>query len=736
MNQQADVKEELPVNRANVLLERAKDLSLAGGNSSIEQERMIRDLYKAISYIPDQIPHYMFLGKLYRQALDIASSIFCYRFVLNIQPTNLQARKLLSELLVIRGQEQMVTAASVKSILKFQSARACFDEALEVNKEDTDAWICKSVCHVHVGELTEAHEAITRAMKTPLKPTAEMYILRAKIYWGRGLTEQGNVDIRVAAMLDSSHPEVISFFNRSFMKAEVLYKESVNAFTEGKYKEALLAVNHAMHITTEDVKLLILQSKIYRMLGELQSAYDSMLRAKAIFEKAFEGTEYPMELPSDIKLQINLILNDMSLDYASKGNYEKAILLLNKIIKTEETMNGNGLIKVNHRYYINRGDCHRALNLLADAIYDYNLALNIKSDDWEIKTRLSLTHYLIGTIYFNQSQFQETKLEFDKAILYNPKVTEYYIIRGRTHYYLSNYKQAYSDFKRALQLDENNIEVKEWLSQFDDEHQNNNNNDLSVSKQKKNANTTTSSSGNKNAKKIDFTKVSSHRDPSTVRSVHVSPEDTITMMLLPKYATKLPTLKMLTGQGSSSYNSSNSGGNKYSIQKPLAQKIQEKIYIAKNYSPRKHTTNNNISSNNTINSTTTNSADYSNFPHINTTTSASPYALNENNLMKSYEAVIEVQKKNNKLKEIIASASEGVSRGPLWELVETAKQLAYEKSHPKQNRVQHTGQNSSLPQPPKKNSNNNTSNNTSSGNNAKLLLKTKPSSAPNRKIKS
>ena len=68
MNQQADVKEELPVNRASVLLERAKDLSLAGGNSSIEQERMIRDLYKAISYIPDQIPHYMFLGKLYKQA--------------------------------------------------------------------------------------------------------------------------------------------------------------------------------------------------------------------------------------------------------------------------------------------------------------------------------------------------------------------------------------------------------------------------------------------------------------------------------------------------------------------------------------------------------------------------------------------------------------------------------------------------------------------------------------------
>jgi tetratricopeptide (TPR) repeat protein len=84
---------------------RAKDLSLAGGSTSIEQERILRDIYKAISFHPDQVPHYMFLGKLYRQALDITSAIFCFRFVLNIQPSNLQARKQLSELLIVRGQE-------------------------------------------------------------------------------------------------------------------------------------------------------------------------------------------------------------------------------------------------------------------------------------------------------------------------------------------------------------------------------------------------------------------------------------------------------------------------------------------------------------------------------------------------------------------------------------------------------------------------------------------------------
>jgi tetratricopeptide (TPR) repeat protein len=637
------VTDELPSQRAASFFERAKDLHLSGACTSIEQERMLRDLYKAVSFHPDQISHYMFLGKIYRLALDITSSIFCYRFVLNLQPTNLQARKQLSELLVVRGQELMVVAASVKSMLKFHAARACFDEALEVNKDDTDAWICKSVCHIHAQELTEAFEAVNRAIKCPRKPTAEMFILRAKIFWGRGLTEQGNVDIRVAAMMDANHPEVVAFFNRSFLKAEILYKEAVRHFTACKYKEALLAVNHAIHITTEDVKLLILQSKVYRMLGELQSAYDSMLRAKSIFEKAFQDTEYPMELPSDIVLQINLILNDMSLECASKGDYSKAILLLNKIIKTEQSLSRGGLVKVNYRYYINRGDCHRALNSLADAVYDYNLALEIMPDDWEIKTRLSLTHYLIATVYFNQSQFFETQLELDKAIKYNPKVSEYFFVRGRTHYFQSNFQQAYADFKKALELDGSNNEVREWLSQFDDEQR--------TPTKAGSANAGShghGKHGKKAVQKLDFTKVSHWRDPSTVRKLQVTDQDMVEMMLLPKQARKLPTLRMLT----------------HSAESDQAAAAARKQRAAKSIH-RDHA-----------------HGGEGTLPEI-TSAQRSPFVLDEAHLQVAMRASAEVHKKNAKLQHLLATAAEGVNRGPLWELVETAKALAYAKSHPK-----------------------------------------------------
>jgi tetratricopeptide (TPR) repeat protein len=684
-----DGKGDLPAHRAAFFYDRAKDLSLTGACSSLEQERMLRDLQKAISFYADQISHYMFLGKLFRQSLDIASAIFCYRFVLNLQPSNLQVRKQLGELLVVRGQELMVTAAKVESTLKFQAARACFDEALEVNKDDTKAWTLKAVCHIHAKELTEAHEAITRAMKTPQPTTAEMYILRAKIFWGRGLIEQGNVDIRVAAMMDAEHPEVVSFFTRSFVKAEKLYKESVKYFTNGKYKEALFSVNHAMHITTDDVKLLILQSKIYRMLGELQSSYDSMLKAKAIFEKAFEGTDYPMELPPDISLQINLILNDMSIDFASKGNYQKAILLLNKIIKSEQAICKNGLVKPNHKFFVNRGDCHRALNALRDAVRDYDEALSIKPDDWDIRTRLSLTHYLIGTNFFNESQFYESRGELDKAIKYNPKVSEYYAVRGKTHYFTSQFQLAYADFIKALQLNDKNEEVREWLSQFDDEERSPSKDHHQQQKQQKQrssslkggvvggqgqgSNAAIVQSSSEKKKKVDFTKVSHLKEVETVLHVHVSSEDVVQMMLQPQLAAKLPALRLL--------------GKKDLTNKPVGAPSRKAPQPMKKQNKFKTS----AEQMNTLNMTsssfheTGSSAELPNIP-----VKESPFLFDYSKLQSSYAAHEIVRQKTAKVQGIFDTTHQEVAKGPLWGMVETAKALAYAKSHPNRQHLSKT----------------------------------------------
>ena len=171
-------------------------------------------------------------------------------------------------------------------------------------------------------------------------------------------------------------------------------------------------------------------------------------------------------MPEDIHIQTNLIFNDLALNYITEGAYEKAIVLINKIILSDQTVN-KGLKQPDYRYYVNRGDCYRGLFKYETAIEDYMLALKIEPFNWDIKTKLSLSYYLIALNYFNKdNNYIDAEKCLSRAIFYNPKVAEYYTIRGRVRYYIGNYPGSYSDYKMSLQLNPENPTVIESLKQF------------------------------------------------------------------------------------------------------------------------------------------------------------------------------------------------------------------------------------------------------------------------------
>ena len=68
------------------------------------------------------------------------------------------------------------------------------------------------------------------------------------------------------------------------------------------------------------------------------------------------------------------------------------------------------------KYFLNRGDCYRALNQMSDAIFDYEQALELESENWDIRTRLSLTHYLNAVDFYNKSNYRQAERHLDSAI--------------------------------------------------------------------------------------------------------------------------------------------------------------------------------------------------------------------------------------------------------------------------------------------------------------------------------
>ncbi len=668
----------LPSDRATLYMERAKHLSMISSGTSIELERQLRELYKSLSYKSDDARVYMLMAKVYKQNLDISSAMFCYRFVLKLDPGNLTATKFLVDLLALRGKELMIVGKEMNWKSKFIAARCCFDEALEFNRENYELWVLKAICHVHSEELTEAYEAMSKVIRPNRDLPAEFYILRAKINWGRGLVEQGNQDIRIAASLDPDHPEVLGYINRSYAKSEMLYKKCLEVFKDRNYKLALEHVDHAIFLTNEDVKLHLMRSKILRMMKDYQTSYEAVLKAKALFEVKYQEGDFPVQVPTDINLQINLILNEMAINYAEEGNYEKAILLLNKIIRNDTKKQIDhphvDVMKANYKYFVNRGDCYRALEKLDEAILDYESALELQPTDWDIKTKLSLSLYLIATNLFNNAKYPEVDSQLSKAIGCNPKVAEYFVLRGKARYYMTRYFDAHADFRRALELDPSNTEIKQRLQQFDDggsdDHQQIKLKSTSAKGRSGRATTKTRCKSAGLTKDALELSMAQYKTEKKLVEIKVKEDDLIDMMLNPRRAQGLPPLKMMTNDIQHEERAKDIKNHKQAVKK-LSNMIKSRI-------PDKDLP---------LEETLPNASSLPT-PLLPEITSAIRLSLSKEHDMRNsafYNAYVATRKA--KVKGIVAahelSESPDISRGHMWKIVDTAKELSLPKAFKK-----------------------------------------------------
>ena len=538
-----------PLTQSKKLYDRARELYVKGKGSSSELERVIRDINRASLFIPNDIKHYIFLAKVFKRCHDFASMMNSLSYVLKLDPTNMIAKRLLYEAYIKRGQEYMIYGKSVlvedemTSGLYWERAKIMFEEALKLFNDETRIYVFHCLCCIYLKDYETALTSINHCVKdTSNQHHLEILILRVKIYWACGLIDQGNKEIREIAKLNSNHDEVLAYTARCYHSAEYYYKKALNCFRDKSFPEALVAILSALSITEDDVKLHILNSKIYRLMNDYEEAYNSIMKAKSAFTNISNNSNnnnntisgkinnskknhFVMEIPDEIIRQTNLIFNEVALQYIQKGDYERGIVLFNKIISTAKELtnrllnykkfqndfksppsststttllNGDGGLKspqvitdrlhelenypvidknnrrdlliesiLDYKYYLNRADCFRALEKYEETISDYLIALKLKPNEWLIKTKLSMIYYLIGIKYFNQSKFQLAEIELTKAIELNPKISEYYAIRGHIRFYLTDYVGTAKDYHKCVELDPTNHEIKLKLQQFE-----------------------------------------------------------------------------------------------------------------------------------------------------------------------------------------------------------------------------------------------------------------------------
>eukprot|EP00602_Paraphysomonas_sp_CaronLab_P000094 CAMPEP_0185029960 /NCGR_PEP_ID=MMETSP1103-20130426/16622_1 /TAXON_ID=36769 /ORGANISM="Paraphysomonas bandaiensis, Strain Caron Lab Isolate" /LENGTH=704 /DNA_ID=CAMNT_0027564901 /DNA_START=160 /DNA_END=2271 /DNA_ORIENTATION=- len=452
---------DIPLNRAMFHYERAIKLLNEGNNYSLELERIIKELNRASSLKPNDPVHFIAKAEVYKRALDTSSAIFALRFALDRDPTDLKTRKQLCDLLVNRAQEMMRLGTN------YERASCYFEDALDMDPTRDNVWVLKAVCDVHCKKFKSALQAVNRAINIGDITTIDIFILRAKIHWAMGNVEIGNKDMRKAVLIDGEHPESKAFIARAYANAEKMYMQSLDLFNAGQFDEAKTHIQHALEVNQNDVKLHMMLSKCYRAKGDLNNAYSALTAAAEVFKRTDPyGTLPIVKVPFEITRQQNLVINEMAMKLAIEGQYQKAIVLMNKAIASERKLQPNEM-DIDYCYFKNRGDCYRAINEPLFAIADYKLALARAPGNWSITTNLSITYYDLAVENFNDAKYASCKEQLDGALALNNKISEYYSLRGKAEYYLGMYHEAYEDFKEALRLNPEDKEVQMRLRQFE-----------------------------------------------------------------------------------------------------------------------------------------------------------------------------------------------------------------------------------------------------------------------------
>ena len=166
---------------------------------------------------------------------------------------------------------------------------------------------------------------------------------------------------------------------------------------------------------------------------------------------------YAEGLENDVTIQIGLTYNDMGTSLYEKKRFHEALTILNEALN---------FMPMDAGIHLNRGDTYRELKRYNLALSDYHYALDLGGKENLIKSRLSLTHYALGTQCFNQQDYEGANIEFTRAIDFFAGNAEYYVNRARSCMQLQLMDSAYRDLKKCLELNPTHELASSMLMSF------------------------------------------------------------------------------------------------------------------------------------------------------------------------------------------------------------------------------------------------------------------------------
>ncbi|XP_027279584.1 tetratricopeptide repeat protein 16 isoform X1 [Cricetulus griseus] len=318
----------------------------------------------------------------------------------------------------------------------FQEALYVFLQASDLQPQNPSFSYRCMACLLALNRHQDCLSLVTREVKQG-RATADVYILRARIYNFFQKPKLCYQDLRSALLFNPKHPQAKGLLQVMVDQAKKSLQDASILAVQGKLHRALKRISCAIENNPLDPNLFLFRGTLHRRLQQFDPAVEDFLKAMDMV------TDSQDNLVQKTQRQLLLTYNDFAVHCYTQGAYQEGVLLLNKAIRDEQ--NEKGL-------YINRGDCFFQLGNLAFAEADYKQALELCPKDEGANLRMGVLQEKMGLCEQTRRQFQKAEDHFSAAIKYNPVNAQYYLHRAKNRQLLQNIVGACQDIATVLLL--------------------------------------------------------------------------------------------------------------------------------------------------------------------------------------------------------------------------------------------------------------------------------------------
>lgn len=215
--------------------------------SSQVLEQALAEVELAIFHNPNAIKLYLAKAEILERLWDLKGAQGNLRIVLKKDPQNEQASKMLLRILASLGLQYQQQG-------RFESAVRMYSEAIELSPTKPSLAVLKATAEVAARRFREALDTMNRAMLLTKSPTADMYILRAKIHAALHHLDGYHKDMTKACDLDPNHIEARIFQDQVYVDAEQQYRRALELVQERNFDKAVATLQTAVAMFPQDFR--------------------------------------------------------------------------------------------------------------------------------------------------------------------------------------------------------------------------------------------------------------------------------------------------------------------------------------------------------------------------------------------------------------------------------------------------------------------------------------------------